>query len=1152
MALMAALFWGTTALGSTTTSSLEKSPPVVAQIEKMPIESWVIEHPTPSISPAHRLLANNGKLYILGEDQIRWVKGGYEEFKRTMIEVTDRSGLEDAAQIEISYDPSIASIVLNQLRIWRDGKIINHLEDTEPTILRREGQLDEGIVDGQLTVVLQLKDVRIGDIVDYSWTKKITKSMWPNHNFIDISAQWSVPVGISYFRMSWPSQYSFDQRSFKTQEQVKSHAEGKNTIYELTISDPAPLPAEKNVPAWNYQWGGIEMSTMSSWRDVVNWARPLYNGDLTLPPDFTKKIDTISRRFSKPEDRATEALRLVQDEIRYVGNEMGDGSYKPREPAKVISSGYGDCKDKSLLLVAALRSLGVKADVALANPSSGDGIAVFLPAPTVFNHAIVRAEISNAVYWLDPTLSHQGGRLPNIAIPDYGFVLPLTESNSQLEQIIVPAPSEPLIKATEDFSISKNDPIAMVLTSTTEWRGEMADYERNRFARNSPDDLNRHNLDYYAKHYPGIKAAQLGKTEDNREANIVTLTEKYTLSRDAFDAAKLFYKFPLRADAVLGLLPTPPANERRNPLYVPKGIYSLHEFHITFDSRILTVAKNVDRTVGPITFSEEWVPGSPAAVIRFTLKTDVNSYSVTAAQAPAVIKLANEIEDGAFLFLHIDKVAIRPAVQYKIDVKIIEPYENDLIEISSLLESKDKNKLVEALNKINLLQKKVPPKSELYGLVGAFKALSLVGLGRQEAALIEFDEALQYYHNVAAFYLFQAGLKIEKSDYLGAANALADLANLHPDEVSLITKEMLRYLLPKLKRDKSDKGREYHFQLILALTKANYKYESEWEPNQGFLAASVKGLFEHERIKEAQQMAEKLNTVDNIVRFLIDRRYTPIWENLEKRTGVGLQKITDGQIEILQRELKHFPKDLTDRKRYIHVLRLVGRNEDALKADDGLLTDMGRVEALGPDAFWILNDLGYTLFMMGRRTEGLAVFAKLKQLGVDRYPELISMNINFAILELENGDFTQALADADDMLGPSAPSMSPYGRAEVRSVRSCALREMGRTEEADKELKIIADTSNDNLESYVYTLACAGNGDRLEKVLQEMLENLDYRYSILLMVQNYAKPEPLTKFEQKNQKQIFDVLHRPALQARIKQLGRVIKLPGNVLTWGAF
>jgi transglutaminase-like putative cysteine protease len=90
-------------------------------------------------------------------------------------------------------------------------------------------------------------------------------------------------------------------------------------------------------------------------------------------------------------------------EIRYTGVELGQGGLVPRTPAETLRRRFGDCKDKAVLLIAALRALDIPAYAALLN--AGDDqqdVEQELPGFGGFNHAIVVVPGTPSI-WIDPT-----------------------------------------------------------------------------------------------------------------------------------------------------------------------------------------------------------------------------------------------------------------------------------------------------------------------------------------------------------------------------------------------------------------------------------------------------------------------------------------------------------------------------------------------------------------------------------------------------------------------------------------------------------------------------------------------------------------------------------------------------------------------------
>lgn len=83
--------------------------------------------------------------------------------------------------------------------------------------------------------------------------------------------------------------------------------------------DPDPLTIERSVPDWHRPWGFVEVRSVPGWADVVQDLLPHCSGEAALPPEFAARIDAMAQSEPGSAWRLAEALRIVQDEIRYVG-----------------------------------------------------------------------------------------------------------------------------------------------------------------------------------------------------------------------------------------------------------------------------------------------------------------------------------------------------------------------------------------------------------------------------------------------------------------------------------------------------------------------------------------------------------------------------------------------------------------------------------------------------------------------------------------------------------------------------------------------------------------------------------------------------------------------------------------------------------------
>ena len=170
-------------------------------------------------------------------------------------------------------------------------------------------------------------------------------------------------------------------------------------------------------------------------KEVNDWAMQLFPFTNNLSQVLQKKADDIRTKFISPEKRILAALRFVQDDVRYMGIEMGENSHKPHPPEKVIVQRFGDCKDKSYLLCTLLRALGIEASPVLINSGYKKIISNWLPAATAFDHVTVKVKLNDNSFFFDPTIPYQRGSIADISYPDHQCGLAISDSTTDLTNI---------------------------------------------------------------------------------------------------------------------------------------------------------------------------------------------------------------------------------------------------------------------------------------------------------------------------------------------------------------------------------------------------------------------------------------------------------------------------------------------------------------------------------------------------------------------------------------------------------------------------------------------------------------------------------------------------------------------------------------------
>jgi transglutaminase-like putative cysteine protease len=492
-----------------------------------PAPGWVapLEIPPPPSAPPEDV--SSGTYDLAFDHQIRAGDATSDEYVRRVVQVLSTSGVQNASEISVEFDPASEHLVLHQVRILRSGRDVSSFRAGDVSVIRPERESEEGIYSGTLSAVIFLRDVRPGDILDYAYTVLGTSPSPPPSFAETLEMAYAVPVGRLRHRLLWPARRTLH---------VKAHgsvappgvepAGGGVTAYTWTQDAVPAVLDEGDLPDWFDPYPAVELSEFDSWGQVAGWTAELYDA----VDEGSPSLDALLAEWSGAgalEERALRAVRFVQDEVRYLGLEIGPGAYVPRSPASVLARRYGDCKDKSLLLSALLRRMGLDARPALVSTRAGRGLDGRLPSPLAFDHVIMRLKLPGETRWIDPTTAHQGGRLREIVAPAFERALVVDASTSGLEPIPQPIPGEPTTLVDEQYAVPAAGPA--ILRVKALYAGADADAMRARLADTSSTDLASSYLNHYAAAWPSLESQGALGVSDQRDANRVEIQTAYRL-----------------------------------------------------------------------------------------------------------------------------------------------------------------------------------------------------------------------------------------------------------------------------------------------------------------------------------------------------------------------------------------------------------------------------------------------------------------------------------------------------------------------------------------------------------------------------------------------------------------------------------------------
>jgi transglutaminase-like putative cysteine protease len=437
------------------------------------------------------------------------------------------SGVEEISTFSVSFDPSYQSVTLHAIKVTRDGAASDRLKSAKVRVLQRETGIEERTYDGRKTVNVSLEDIRVGDVVEYSYSVAGSNPVFNNLAAGRLELQWSVPVDRMFARLLLPSDRKISVFPSKSAQQPVTREVGAYTEYRFDQRNVAALQVDPDTPEDFDPYASVEWNEYGSWGAVAAWAVPLYK----IPQDpgaaVKREIDRIRAAHADQAGRVAAVLHFVQREIRYLGVQVGAGTHRPNSPSAILQRRFGDCKDKAVLTVTMLRAMGIDATPALVNTEIAGAVKEQRPSPNAFNHVLVKVKLDGRAYWIDPTRTLQPSTLDKLHQPDYGYTLVIDPATADLEAMTAERRYAERVHAVYDSRAGVGKPVSY--TVTTRMLGFVAENMRNRIAARGIGEIEDQYLNFYAKRFAAIKTAAPMEFTDDEKNNELVMVEKYTL-----------------------------------------------------------------------------------------------------------------------------------------------------------------------------------------------------------------------------------------------------------------------------------------------------------------------------------------------------------------------------------------------------------------------------------------------------------------------------------------------------------------------------------------------------------------------------------------------------------------------------------------------
>jgi tetratricopeptide (TPR) repeat protein len=412
-----------------------------------------------------QILLDEGKYQIAADGTLH-----YEH--RIIYRVDSAEGVKNWSEISASWDPWYEKQSQLRARIFQpDGSSVE-LDQKTITDAPIKGE-DSDTFSSEHVRRAPLPGVAVGSIVEQDVVTEEKATYFSGGSLYRYYFRSGVPSGRIRLTVELPSTTPYKDVITNLPGLVVDRAESdgrKHNVYQLTNAaawHSSDIDLETNSPDTPL----IEFATGASWEDVASTYAKLSDPQTVLTGSESILPDSL------PSERMARIRAIVQKlhrEIRYTGVEFGAAKLTPQPPGEVIKRHYGDCKDKATLLVAMLRTAGIRANLALLSTGPGRNVLDELPGMNRFNHAIVYVPEQKggpesgggSALWIDATAeSFEVGTLP---FADQGrsalIIAPDTKSLTKTPEA---KPEDSVLVETRTFTLAGLGPSHVEETSST-------------------------------------------------------------------------------------------------------------------------------------------------------------------------------------------------------------------------------------------------------------------------------------------------------------------------------------------------------------------------------------------------------------------------------------------------------------------------------------------------------------------------------------------------------------------------------------------------------------------------------------------------------------------------------------------------------------
>ena len=246
--------------------------------------------------------------------------------------------------------------------------------------------------------------VENGCIVDIAYEIKNLKPVLPFDYFTAFIFDHFFPIQEDILEVHVPASVSLRYKYLNISGEPVIEKTGNRIRYIFTNRNRKEIIPEPRMPGLldRETFPQIWMWTLQDWQILSSWYGKVFFEQMKASAELEAFTLHLIAQAPSREDKIRILFDFVARKVRYVAILLGPHTHQPHSASEVFLKRYGDCKDKTVLLLTMLKIAGIEGYPALV-PVQRDHFDQTMPSLSAFNHVLAVVPQKDGWFWLETT-----------------------------------------------------------------------------------------------------------------------------------------------------------------------------------------------------------------------------------------------------------------------------------------------------------------------------------------------------------------------------------------------------------------------------------------------------------------------------------------------------------------------------------------------------------------------------------------------------------------------------------------------------------------------------------------------------------------------------------------------------------------------------